>query len=169
MMDEILGNLSLEAESQRIYDELDEKEIQKLITKGRKAWTYVQKETITVNTLTEHEIQLCNDDPELGKIMILQELLKEAATKRIDEIIQEDRELAYTITDKKGVRVDLEGYDLEILRKCCEVNRLELEEDSFNNVAYIRPLSKSKRIWRVLGDIRKVLQASLKKGEESDE
>lgn len=60
---------------------------------------------------------------------------------RIDEILSGDRSIPYQVSEK-GVRVDLEKYDLATLQKCCNKKGFDFEQDLFNMIGYIRPTNQ---------------------------
>jgi hypothetical protein len=160
--------VTLEEEAAQLYDEMDFDKVKKLVTQGRKGWTSSKKEYLTLDSLTDIEIRSCNEDPELGKLMIMKELITQRINNRIDELASNSREgLPYTLmkvgSKLKGVRIDLNDYDLDILRKGCDRNKLELEQDLYNCVGYIRSITKMKTVTSVLSDIEDVLRRSLKK------
>jgi len=111
----------------------------------------------------DDEILLCNGDPELGKLMIQRKLVNNRILERIDEIISTKRQVPYKVTQGKGVRINLNNFNLALLGKCCDKNNLEFEQDIFNCIGYIRPLSKGRTVGDMLPEIENFLKKCLKK------
>lgn len=157
---------SLEELAEEIYGNIESKKIKSLITSARKEWTNTKKQSITKDSLRDHEIKLLNEDPTLAKWSIQRQILKEKIIKRIDELVSRDRELPYQVTKEKGILISLYDYDLEILRKCCGKNKLDLEEDLYNCQAFVRTIKPSMTLLK-LPIILDVLKAAFKKQGEN--
>lgn len=139
---------------------MDEKEAMKLVTPLRTNWTRAQTETLKVDKITTMETNLVAGDRELQKMALQKRILESRIMTRINKILKDNRNLPYQVSEK-GVRVDLEKYDLATLQKCCGKKGLDFEPDLFNQLAYIRPVSKAMTVEGAIPVIKPVLERAL--------
>lgn len=147
-------------------DGMDEKDAMKLVTPLRTNWTRAQTETLKVDKITTMETKLVAGDKELQKMALQKRILESRIMTRINKILSENRNLPYQVSEK-GVRVDLEKYDLATLQKCCGKKGLDFEPDLFNQLAYIRPVSKAMTVEGAIPVIKPVLERALIKDESN--
>nr|WP_319372487.1 hypothetical protein [uncultured Methanobacterium sp.] len=143
---------------------LDEKKAMQLVTPLRQTWTRAQTETLKVDKITTMETKLVAGDRELQKMALQKRILEGRIMERINKILKENRNLPYQVSEK-GVRVDLEKYDLATLRKCCNKKGFDFEQDLFNMIGYIRPIGKGMTAEGAIPVIKPILEATfLKEG-----
>lgn len=139
---------------------MDEKAAAKLVTPLRSTWTRSQTVTMKVDTITKMEVNLVAGDNELQKLAIQKRLIENRIMDRIDEILNDYRELPYQVSEN-GARIDLEKYDVPQLKLCCPKKGLDLELDLFNMVGYLRPISKGMTTEGAIPVIKDVLKGAL--------
>ena len=138
---------------------LDEKDAMKLVTPLRQTWTRAQTVTLKVDKITSMETKLVAGDRELQKMALQKRILEGRIMDRINRILKENRNLPYQVSEK-GVRVDLEKYDLATLRKCCNEKGFDFEQDLFNMIGYIRPISKGMTAEGAIPVIKPILETA---------
>ena len=115
--------------------------------------------------VTKMEVNLVAGDRELQKLAIQKRLIDNRIMNRIDQILNDYRELPYQVSEK-GARIDLEKYDVPRLKLCCPKKGLDFEVDLFNMIGYLRPISKGMTTEGAIPVIKDVLKGALIKVEE---
>ncbi|KAF5037399.1 hypothetical protein DSECCO2_565110 [anaerobic digester metagenome] len=129
----------------------------KLVTPIRQTWTRAQTKTLKIDKITTMETKLIATDKELQIMALEKRILEARMFDRVNMLLGSDRGLPYQVSEK-GVRVDLEKYDLATLQKCCNKQGLDFEQDLFNMIAYIRPVSKAMTAEGVIPVIKPILE-----------
>jgi len=145
---------------------MDEKEAMKLVTPLRQNWTRAQTETLKVDKITTMEVKVVAGDKELQKMALQKRILESRIMERLDKLLSDGRGLPYQVSEK-GVRIDLEKYNLDCLRKCCNKKGFDFEQDLFNMIGYIRPISKGMTAEGAIPVIKPILERAFLSGEST--
>jgi len=159
---------SIEKLAEQQLAELDEKEAMKLVTPLRQNWTRAQTEILKVDKITTMEVKVVAGDKELQKMALQKRILESRIMKRVDKLLNDGRGLPYQVSEK-GIRVDLEKYNLDCLRKCCNKKGFDFEQDLFNMIGYIRPISKAMTTEGAIPVIKPILEKAFIKVKPPEE
>lgn len=156
---------SLEIIARRKLETMEAADVRKLITSGKSTWTRGQNVTTKVDKIAKNEADLFSGDDELIELLVTEQVVKEQIRQRMNTIISKSRGTPYQISDR-GIRIHLSDYDQGKLKIGLNKAGLDFEPDYYNEVAYIKPISKFKGVEGSLPDIRPILEcALLKEGE----
>jgi len=156
---------SLEIIARKKLETMEAGDIRRLITMGKSSWSRGQNMTTKIDKIAKNEADLFQGDDELIELLVLEQVVKEKIRTRMNNIISKFRVLPYQISDR-GIRIHLEDYNQELLQKAMSKADLDFEPDYYNEVAYIKPISKFKTAEGSLSDIIPVLECALLKENE---
>lgn len=141
-------------------ESMDSGDVGKLITQGKSGWTRGQNVTMRVDRFAGNEKDLFQGDDELIELLVLKQVIEQKITERMNTILSKSRGLPYQISDR-GIRIHMSAYDMEKLKKGLNKAGLDFEPDYYNEVAYIKPISKYKGVEGSLPEIKPILECAV--------
>jgi len=147
--------------------EMKESEVKKLLTPLRSTWTGAQVETLKVDKITTMEIDSIVKDEDLQKLAIQKRIIDQKITARIDEILKEGRTVPYQVSEK-GVRIEMDQYNLLQLAEICPEKGLIMQTDPYSGKAYIKPASKGMTTEGAIPVIKPLLESAYLAAETSN-
>jgi len=151
---------SLEIIARKKLETMEAGDVRRLITMGKSTWTRGQNVTTKMDRIAKNEADLFQGDDELIELLVMEQVVKEKIRKRMNTILARSRSLPYQISDR-GIRIHFSDYDMEKLKLGLNKVGLDFEPDYYNEVAYIKPISKFKGVEGSLPEIKPILECAL--------
>lgn len=116
--------------------EMDEKDVQKLVSKERSSWSRGQVETLKIDRITTIEAKALNENQKIKKLAVMREIVDKLLKNEISRHLHQLRGVPYQVSER-GIRVPLLQYNRSKLIESCKEKGFEFNQDLSNLIGYI--------------------------------